>query len=213
MPLTPGRYPVTVEVSGYEPAHLEDVLVEPDGPPLRVELQEARRVAVEVRDASGRLLPGEASILLESGERLEPTDEVFGRSAFDSVPLEPARLEVHVGAHTWNRALGPEDVRAVFELPTHGELVVTWQRPRGSGPYASLGVEIEVADGSGRGEARTRFATSLVPSVDARCDLLPGDYDLTLVLLEDSRSGETRQVLGQRRVTVTHEGVTRVALD
>jgi hypothetical protein len=211
--LVPGRYDLTIEPEGCLPVELADVLVEAGSGPLLVPVTPSGAMTVEARDANGRLLSGDASLMTSGGGRIEPAATSTGPWTFEHLPLEALELHVDVGGRTWTRSLAVGERGAVLDLPAHGELQATWSTPRASGSHASFAIEAASVEAPGVGQAATRFSPDVVDRVETRLDLLPGDYDLTFVLLEDTQAGEAREVLGRRRVTVAAEGLTRVSLD
>ena len=214
-PLAPGVYDLSARARGRLPLRISGHELTAGAPPLELELEAARTLAVATTDSLGRALaPRSIRLRAEGGWSAEEREPSIGRTVFPAVPARPLELELTLGTRTWTRAVEPGTGEVEIVLPAHGRLaiqvdpvpelrgedgeVVARVRELGSGDVARLGCGFS-DDASGLPELQT--------------DLLPGLYLLEIDLVEGmGEELEQRRPLARREVEIEEGALTRIVV-
>jgi len=194
---------------------LHDYAVPTSGREVEFRLQPARRVTIEVVDATGRPVP-QAEVWIRQEGFIQNTHRIeANRHIASSLTERPFQIEVRLAGRKYVKEHSPDVPEARVLVPVHGSVMasVSGSTTRARAGRLSLVLEPTEGDGDALVEGRDVLSGELSIEISA---VLPGRYDEYLLHTptDDERAaGREEQRSASVSVTVKAEQRTELRLD
>ncbi len=213
-PFHVGVYDLVVQADGYLDARIEAYELASDSSALDVQLEQARSLSVKVVDEHGDPMEFE-SLSATDGEGLTIRPGWTDEHSL-TLPMRPFEVSVTIGARSWTEWAGFDQVELTVVVPVHGKLEVAIpEQP--AAPFQDSRLEMRVQGSAGEVELHRSFNDRIAGGISLEQMLLPGTYELEVLLEEDdvtsTAGGEPMQrVLTKQTITISPGECTRIEL-